>query len=116
MVVERRRRWLAGTTLVLLGVLALVRAFSFTEDPWSPYGPDPELTAYQALIDQVESRGGVTVWSFPEARDFPESHWGFLPVRTRTDPYPDDLVRTFRYTAFGAVYEQPTQFVTPGGM
>jgi len=33
----------------------------------------------------------------------------------RTAPYPDDLVRTFRYTAFGAVYEDTTRFATPGG-
>jgi hypothetical protein len=36
-------------------------------------------------------------------------------VTWRTDPYPDDLYRTSGYTAFGAVYEQPTTFVRPGG-
>ncbi|MBI4589255.1 MAG: hypothetical protein HY725_10485 [Candidatus Rokubacteria bacterium] len=116
MIVERQRRWLAGTPLVVLGVIALVRAFPFTEDPWSPYRPDRELAASQALIDQVEARGGVTVWSFPEARDASESRFLGLSVRVRTDPYPDDLVRTFRYTAFGAIYEDTTRFVTPGGL
>jgi hypothetical protein len=114
-VVERRRRWLPGTPLVVLGVLALLRAFPFTEDPWSPYRPDSELAAYQALIDQVEARGGASVWSFPEARDASESSFLGLRVRVRTDPYPDDLVRTFRYTAFGGVYEDTTRFTTPGG-
>jgi len=114
-VVEHQRRWLAGGILCVLGVLALARAFPFTEDPWDPYRPDPELAAYQALIDQVESLGGVTVWSFPEAGDASEHGFVGLTVRVRTDPYPDDLVRTFRYTAFGAVYEQPTRVATPGG-
>ena len=115
-VVERRRRWLPGAPLVVLGVVALVRAFPFTEDPLSPYRPDSDLATYQALIDQVDARGGVSVWSFPEARDASESSFlGFLRVRMRTDPYPDDLVRTFRYTAFGAVYEDTTRFATPGG-
>lgn len=115
-VVEHRRRWLPGGTLVVLGVLALVRAFPFTEDPWSPYRPDPELAAHQALIDDVQSRGGVSMWSFPEARDSSEvSFWG-LRAGVETDPYPDDLVRTFRYTAFGAVYEETTRVVTPGGL
>ncbi len=116
MVVEYRRRWLTGGFLCVLGVVALVRAFPFTEDPWSPYRPDPELSAYQALIDYVESRGGVSVWSFPEARDSSDYAFAGLTVRVRTDPYPDDLVSTFRYTAFGGVYEDTTRFVTPGGL
>lgn len=115
-IVEYRRRWPAGGILCVLGVVALVRAFPFTEDPRSPYRADPELSAHQALIDQVESRGGVSVWSFPEAHDSSESGFLGLTVRMRTDPYPDDLVRTFRYTAFGAIYEQPTRFITPGGL
>jgi hypothetical protein len=115
-VVEHRRRWLTGGTLVLLGALALVRAAPFTEDPWSPYRPELDVVAHQALIDQVEAAGGATVWSFPEAPDFSERRWGILSLRVRTDPYPDDLVRTFRSTGFGAVYEQPTRFVLPGGL
>ena len=115
-IVERQRRWLLGTPLVVLGVVALVRAFPFTEDPWSPYRSDADLAAHQALIDEVEARGGVTVWSFPEARDSSESGFLGLTVRLRTEPYPDDLVRTFRYTAFGGLYEETTRFVTPGGM
>ena len=51
----------------------------------------------------------------PEARDAFESSFLGLRVRGRTDPYPDDLVRTFRYTAFGAVYEDTSRFATPGG-
>jgi hypothetical protein len=58
----------------------------------------------------------VTVWSFPEARDASESGFLGLTVRLRTEPYPDDLVRTFRYTAFGAVYDDTTRVATPGGM
>lgn len=115
-VVEHHRRWLRGGVLVLLGGLALVRAVPFAEDPWSPYRPELDLVAHQALIDQVNAAGGVAVWSFPEARDFSERRWGILSVRMRTEPYPDDLIRTFRSTGFGAVYEQPTQFVAPGGL
>jgi len=113
-VVEHQRRWLLGTPLLVLGLLALVRAFPFTEDPWSPYRPDSDLATYQSLIDEVEASGGVSVWSFPEARDSSESSVLGLTVRVRTDPYLDDLVRTFRYTGFGAVYEDTTRVATPG--
>jgi hypothetical protein len=39
------------------------------------------------------------------------------PVRVSwsTLPYPDDLMRTARYTAFGAVYEDTTRVERPGG-
>jgi hypothetical protein len=32
-----------------------------------------------------------------------------------TEPYADDLLKTFRYTAFGAVYEDTSTFERPGG-
>jgi hypothetical protein len=38
-----------------------------------------------------------------------------VQVAWRTDPYPDDLLRTHKYTAFGALYAQPTRFEQPGG-
>lgn len=116
MVVKRERRWLAGGTLCVLGAVAVIRAVPFTQDPWSPYRPDPDLTIYQALIDQVESQGGITVWSFPEARDSSDHSVLGFTVRVRTDPYPDDLARTFRYTAFGGIYEDTTRVTTPGAL
>jgi hypothetical protein len=115
-VTVRQRRWLGGTLLVLVGALALARAFPFAEDPWSPYRPEPDLGAHQALIDHVEARGGVTVWSFPEARDASDLSVLGLTVRVRTEPHGDDLARTFRYTAFGGLYEDTTRIATPGGL
>lgn len=116
MVVKRERRWLAGGTLCVLGAVAVIRAFPFTQDPWSPYSPDPDPTIYQALIDQVESQGGITVWSFPEARDSSDHSVLGFTVRVRTDPYPDDLAQTFRYTAFGGIYEDTTRVTAPGAL
>ena len=110
----RQRRWLVGGVLVAIGVAALVRGWPFTVDrypPWRDFGVEP----HQALIDDVEARGGVAVWSFPEAPDAGERHIGPVRVSWRTAPYPDDLLRTSGYTAFGGVYEQPTQFTRPGG-
>ena len=110
----RQRRWLPAGVLLVLGVATLVRGWPFTVDrypPWRDYGVEP----HQALIDAVESRGGVAVWSFPEAPDAGERQVGPVKVSWRTQPYPDDLLRTGGYTAFGGVYEQPTQFTRPGG-
>ena len=114
-VVVQRRRWLAGGLLCGVGVLGLARAWPFTTDPYPPYR-DLGLAPHQELIDYVNRAGGVSVWSFPEARDEGEQWIGPIRVAWRTAPYPDDLLRTARYTAFGAVYEDTTRVEQPGGV
>ncbi|MCL6640200.1 MAG: hypothetical protein K6T92_02395 [Candidatus Rokubacteria bacterium] len=114
-VVRRRRRWLTGSLLIGLGVLAIVRGWPFAEDrfpPWEDFGVAP----HQAVIDHVVARGGAVAWSFPEAPDAGARRFGPVTVRWRTDPFPDDLLRTSGYTAFGGLYEQPTRVVEPGGV
>ena len=113
-VVERRRPWLSGGVLVLLGAATLIRAWPFTVDaypPWQDFG----VTPHQTLIDHVARLGGATVWSFPEAADEGRRSIAGVRVSWRTDPHPDDLLRTFKYTAFGALYAQSTRFEQPGG-
>jgi hypothetical protein len=112
-VLVRRRRGVAGAVLAGIGLLALVRGWPFTVDRypgWADFG----LAPHQALIDHVESQGGVAVWSFPEAPDEGVQSVGPVKVAWRTDPHADDLLRTFRYTAFGGIYEQPTRVIQPG--
>jgi hypothetical protein len=55
------------------------------------------------------------MWSLPEARDIGEQSVGPVRVGWLTEPYADDLLRTFRYTGFGAVYEDTSTFERPGG-
>ena len=113
-VVVTQRRWVAGAILCGIALLAVVRGWPFTEDPYPPYR-DLGLAPHQDLIDYVDRLGGVTVWSFPEARDAGEQWMGPVKVSWYTPPYPDDLLRTARYTAFGAVYEDTTRVERPGG-
>jgi hypothetical protein len=113
-VIERHRPWLIGGLLILVAVTTVARAWPFTVDaypPWQDFGVAP----HQALIDHVDRLGGATVWSFPEAADEGGRSVAGVRVLWRTDPYPDDLMRTSRYTAFGAVYAQSTRFEQPGG-
>jgi hypothetical protein len=112
-VVVRQRSWLAGGVLIVVAAVTVARGWPFTADrypPWEDFGVAP----HQALIDHVEGLGGLAVWSFPEAPDAGEEAVGPLRVRWHTEPYPDDLLRTSRYTAFGGLYEQPTRVVEPG--
>lgn len=112
--IVRQRRWIAGLLLCGIAVLTVVRGWPFTVSAYPAYG-DHGVAPHQAVIDFVERHGGVAVWSFPEARDVGTQTVGPVRVTWSTEPYPDDLLRTFRYTAFGAVYEETTRVERPGG-
>ena len=113
-IVVRHRAWGLGLVLGAIGVTALVRGWPFTGDGRSA-SRDLGAAPYQALIDHVENAGGVTVWSLPEARDVGEQQVGPIRVGWLTEPYADLLLRTHRYTGFGAVYEDTSTFEQPGG-
>jgi hypothetical protein len=110
----RQRRWLLGATLAAVALLALVRGWPFVTDR-HPYWMDPGVLPHQDVIDEVSGLGGMAIWSLPEARDRGERFVGPVHVAWRTEPHADDLLRTARYTAFGAVYEDTTRFEQPGG-
>jgi hypothetical protein len=112
-IVVRRRAWLPGLVLCALGLTAVVRGWPFTHSvhsAWAHAGSAP----YQDLIDYVDRAHGVSVWSLPEARDSGEQAVGPVRVAWQTEPYPDDLLKTFGYTAFGAIYEDTTRVERPG--
>jgi hypothetical protein len=113
-VIVRRRLWVLGGALVLIGAVALARGWPFTVDVYPPYA-DFGVAPHQDLVDHVNRLEGATVWSFPEAWDEGRRSVGPVRVSWRTDAYPDDLLKTVRYTAFGAIYEQTTRFEQPGG-
>jgi hypothetical protein len=109
-----QRRWTAGLLLCAIAVASFVRGWPFTSSAYPPYA-DHGVAPHQEVIDFVERHGGVAVWSFPEARDVGSQNVGPVRVTWSTEPYPDDLLRTFRYTAFGALYEETTRVERPGG-
>ncbi|MDA2910054.1 hypothetical protein MYX04_03860 [Nitrospiraceae bacterium AH_259_D15_M11_P09] len=105
--------------IVLAGVavLLLVLAWPFSQPIYSQYDDDLSYSPYQALIDAVTSRGGIVIWSMPEARDFNVYSVGPLgPVTIKTDPYPEALLRTNGYTGFGGVYQDTRSATQPGGL
>jgi len=113
-IIVPQRQWIAGLVLCAIAIAAVIRGWPFTNSAYSPY-ENPGIAPYQAVIDFVERHGGAVVWSFPEARDFGTENVGPVRVTWSTEPYPDDLLRTFRYTAFGALYEETTRVERPGG-
>ncbi|MBI3003323.1 MAG: hypothetical protein HYY54_06875 [candidate division NC10 bacterium] len=113
-VVEARPRRLPGVVLILLGLLLLLNNFPARALPFDRYR-DAGLAPHQGLIRYVAEGGGLSFWSFPEARDLHVLSRGPFRVTARTDPYPEDLLATDGYTGFGGVYEDTTTFTDPGG-
>ncbi len=112
--VRAARRRLGGGALCAIGIVALARGYPFTTDAFSPY-QDLGTAPFQELIDAIEAQGGAAVWSFPDAFDLGEQRLFGVRVTRKTNPYGDDLLRTFRYSAFGGVYEDNTRFPQLGG-
>ncbi len=113
-VVEARSRRVPGLALILLAVLLLLNNFPARAFPFDPYR-DAGAAPYQALIRYAAERGGLTFWSFPEARDLQVLTRGPFRITLRTNPYPEDLLATDGYTGFGGIYEDTTTFTDPGG-
>jgi hypothetical protein len=92
----------------------LVNNYPFRGASVSPYDPSAGLAPHQAVIDFVETRGGLAVWSLPEARDHQVVNSAGFQATIRTDPYPDDLLQTDRFAAFGGLYEDTSTIHEPG--
>src|SRR5438552_4074921 len=105
-----------GVALLIVAGLLLFNNYPFGRPSFDVYRDGNGLQPHQRLIQYVRERGGVTVWSMPEARDFNRYGFGRLGVVTvKTDPYPDALLQTRDYTAFGALYEDTITMTDVGG-
>ena len=69
------------------------------------------------FIEAVTARGGLVVWSMPEARDFHRYSFGpLVEVTVKTEPYADALMLTTGYHGFGGVYQDTRSATKPGGV
>jgi hypothetical protein len=115
--VVRERRTAPGVALLALAVLLLINNYPFGTPLYDTYSDENGLRPHQGLIDYVQKRGGISIWSLPEAKDFSRHEYGRLGVVTvKTDPYPEALLQTSGYTGFGAVYEDTVTVTNPGGV
>lgn len=68
---------------------------------------------YQRVIDFVVANGGLIFWAHPEAKIVPKT---IGPVTFITDPYPNALKGTKRYTGFAILFEGMKTIGIPGGL
>ena len=116
LMVVRKRQVGPGVALLIVAGLLLFNNYPFGRPPFDMYQEGNGLQPHQRLIQYVRERGGLTVWSMAEVRDFNRYGFGRLGfVTVKTDPYPDALLRTTGYTAFGALYEDMITMTDAGG-
>jgi hypothetical protein len=111
---EQRRLVVPGILCLAIGAILLANNYPFLLPPVSPYDPTAGLEPHQNGIDFINSRGALAIWSLPEARDHQVVTVAGFRATIHTDPYPNDLLRTDRFTAFGGIYEDTTTFTDPG--
>lgn len=114
-VVTRRR--VPAALLTGLALLLLINAWPFSQPVFSSYDERLGYQPYQTFIHTVTARGGLVVWSMPEARDFHRYSFGPLgEVTVKTEPYVDALMLTAGYHGFGGVYQDTRSATKPGGI
>ncbi|MDY6855138.1 MAG: hypothetical protein SWO11_10615 [Thermodesulfobacteriota bacterium] len=90
-----------GVTLFILSLLLVINYCFFKKSLFDQYHGDRGILPYQALIDYVNERGGMTFWSHPESRSGMRKKG---PIYVNTPPSPNDLIKATRYTGFAALY------------
>jgi hypothetical protein len=115
-VVVRSRHVASGVVLLIVSGALLVNNYPFAVPRYDQYREGDEIRPHQDLIDYVRERGGMTIWSMPEVKDFHQFDYGRLGVVTvKTDPYTQVLLQTSGYTGFGAVHLDANTIGDPGG-
>ncbi len=108
---------LAGGAVAVLSLTLVAYAWPLASPPYSSYDAQAGYRPYQTLIDAAVERGALVFWSMPEARDFSQHAFGPLgTVTVTTEPHPESLEQTLRYTGFGGLYQDTRTSAAPGGV
>jgi hypothetical protein len=100
-----------GIVLTLLSIFAIIDYNPFRSSLFSPYHGDPGVRPFQAVIDYVNEKGGLSFWNYPEQRSGVRKHG---PIYVNTPPYPQVLYQTENYTGFSAIYGDNITVTRPG--
>lgn len=97
---KRKPRKFLGFTLNMLGILFLFNLFPFSASHYNPYQGPKGFLPYQDLINYVHKKGGLVFWAHPLLTE-QEFSMKFLTINFHTLAYPESLMLTSGYTAFG---------------
>lgn len=104
---------ITGVTIAVLSLVFAWNSNPFRSSPYDPYHGDQGIAPYQEFIDDVNSRGGMTFWNYPETRSGVRD---LGPIKVRTEPYPWVLLDSKGYTGFAALYGDTITITEPGSL
>lgn len=105
-------RW-AGIGLALVSLLLLINDHPFKSSPYDQYRGSQGIAPYQAVIDYVNSQGGMVFWNHPETK----SGKGKIDfIFKDTPPYPQALTESSNYSGFAALYGESITATEPGNV
>ncbi len=109
---RNRKMYLAAFAIALPALLWSYDAYPFGRFA-DPYSGKPDIEPFQKVIDYVAKHGGLTFWSYPEAR-FPDVLSG--RARMISIPHPETLSRTKGYRGFEGLYGDKITITNPGNL
>jgi hypothetical protein len=104
---------IAGAAVMTACGIFIINSALSENNLFDPYHGKRGIEPYQRLIDYVRQRGGMTFWNYPETRSGVRQ---IGPVRVSTQPYPDALIESKRYTGFASLYGDRISITDPGGV
>ena len=104
---------ISGAIISFLSLLFIINAAPFRSSPFDQYHGDQGIAPYQLLIDYVHSRGGLSFWNYPETRSGIRK---IGPIFVHTQPYPEVLEESKRYTGFASIYGDRIKATEPGNI
>jgi hypothetical protein len=109
------RGWwrLGGILLSLLSAGFFFNTLLARPSPFDAYHGKQGVAPYQLFIDDVDRKGGLTFWNYPETRSGVRK---MGPIEVRTLPYPEMLSEANNYTGFSAIYGDTSTITDPGNI
>jgi hypothetical protein len=109
---KQRRFWLPGLLFLLVGAL-----WAYNEYPFGtlsdPYSGKYDVAASQRVVDYACEKGGLTFWSYPEAKVAIIKMKGASMISAS---HPEDLWLADQYTGFEGIYGGPFTATQPGNV
>ena len=104
---------ISGIIIVILSIAFILNSTAFRSSPFDPYHGNQGMAPYQALIDYVNLKGGMTFWNYPETKSGVRK---MGPIQVSTMPYPAALQESRSYTGFAALYGENITLTEPGNI
>jgi hypothetical protein len=101
----------SGIIISLFSFLFIINFHPLKSSLFDQYHGDRGVLPWQETIDYVNKRGGMTFWHHLESASGIGKKG---PININTPPHPEDLIKTYGYTGFQAIYED-TIHITDAG-